>query len=49
MVNLGMIDTVGNGIYTMILEQRKRFFPLPNIQILRSDKVFLKYMVMELT
>ena len=29
MVNLNMIDTVGSGIKRMFLEQRKRFFPLP--------------------
>ncbi len=35
MVNLNMIDTLGYGIHTMYLEQRKRFFPLPqyNLQI----------------
>lgn len=30
MVNLAMIDTVGHGIYAMILSQRKRYFPLPD-------------------
>lgn len=29
MVNLDMIDTVGMGIRRMFLEQRKRYFPLP--------------------
>ncbi len=30
MVQLGMIDTMGYGIYTMTIEQKKRFFPLPD-------------------
>lgn len=30
MVNLNMIDTVGHGIHSMILAQRRRFFPLPD-------------------
>ena len=36
MVQLGMIDTMGYGIHTMTLEQRKRFFPLPDYS--KSDK-----------
>jgi len=36
MVNLNMIDTVGYGIHTMYLEQRKRFFPLPDYS--KSDE-----------
>lgn len=42
MVNLGMIDTVGYGIHTMFLEQRKRFFPLPDYTKSQSDKVVLE-------
>lgn len=30
MVSLGMIDTMGYGIHSMFLAQRKRFFPLPD-------------------
>lgn len=36
MVQLGMIDTMGYGIHTMTIEQRKRFFPLPDYS--KSDK-----------
>jgi len=42
MVNLGMIDTMGYGIHTMYLEQRKRFFPLPDYQLSDPQKVVLK-------
>jgi ATP-dependent DNA helicase RecG len=42
MVNLGMIDTVGNGIYTMIIEQKKRYFPLPEYSNSESNKVVLE-------
>lgn len=42
MVNLGMIDTVGYGIHTMFLEQRKRYFPLPDYTKSGSDKVILE-------
>lgn len=30
MVNLGMIDTIGSGIKRMFIEQKNRFFPLPD-------------------
>lgn len=30
MVNIGMIDTIGYGIHKMVVEQKKRFFPLPD-------------------
>ncbi len=33
MVNLDMIDTMGMGIRRMFLEQRKRFFPLPEYDL----------------
>jgi ATP-dependent DNA helicase RecG len=42
MVNLGMIDTMGYGIYTMLVEQRKRFFPLPDYHRSGADKVILE-------
>jgi ATP-dependent DNA helicase RecG len=42
MVNLGMIDTMGYGIYTMLIEQRKRFFPLPDYQHSDLNKVVLE-------
>lgn len=41
MQNLGMIDTMGYGIYTMLLEQRKRFFPLPDYAESTSENVVL--------
>ncbi len=42
MVNLGMIDTVGYGIYTMLVEQKNRFFPLPDFSDSNFDKVILQ-------
>jgi ATP-dependent DNA helicase RecG len=33
MVALKLIDTVGSGIRRMFIEQRKRFFPLPDYVI----------------
>lgn len=42
MVNLGMIDTVGYGIHTMFVEQRKRYFPLPDYTKSTSEKVILE-------
>jgi ATP-dependent DNA helicase RecG len=42
MVNMGMIDTLGYGIHTMYLEQRKRFFPLPDYQLSDPQKVVLQ-------
>lgn len=41
MQNLGMIDTMGYGIYTMLLEQRKRFFPLPDYAESTPENVIL--------
>jgi ATP-dependent DNA helicase RecG len=41
MVNLNMIDTLGYGIHTMYLEQRKRFFPLPQYNLQVSSEVEL--------
>lgn len=42
MVNSGMIDTLGYGIHTMYLEQRRRFFPLPDYQLSDPQKVVLQ-------
>ncbi|MES2458683.1 MAG: RNA-binding domain-containing protein [Bacteroidota bacterium] len=42
MVNLNMIDTMGYGIYRMYIEQRKRFFPLPDYTKSTSDHVVLE-------
>lgn len=41
MVNLDMIDTMGMGIRRMFLEQRKRYFPLPEYDLHDSDHVRL--------
>lgn len=42
MVNLSMIDTVGHGIHTMTLAQRRRFFPLPDYGKSTPDSVVLE-------
>jgi ATP-dependent DNA helicase RecG len=42
MVNLGMIDTVGYGIHTMFLEQKKRYFPLPDYSKSTQEAVVLE-------
>jgi len=42
MVNLGMIDTMGYGIHMMNIEQRKRFFPLPDYSKSEPNKVVLQ-------
>jgi len=42
MNNLGMIDTMGYGIKRMFIEQRRRFFPLPEYDFSEPDKVSLK-------
>lgn len=42
MVNLNMIDTMGYGIRRMYLEQRKRFFPLPDYTKSTRDNVILE-------
>jgi ATP-dependent DNA helicase RecG len=39
MVNLDMIDTMGMGIKRMFLEQRKRYFPLPEYDLKDSNQV----------
>lgn len=42
MVQLGMIDTMGYGIHTMTLAQRKRFFPLPDYERSSAKHVVLE-------
>lgn len=42
MVNLNMIDTIGSGIRKMMIEQRKRFFPLPDFTVNEFNKVEVK-------
>ena len=41
MVNVNMIDTMGYGIRRMFLEQRKRFYPLPDFDVSDPDKVIV--------
>lgn len=42
MVNLNMIDTMGYGIHQMFLQQRKRFFPLPDYSRTTESRVILE-------
>lgn len=42
MVQLGMIDTMGYGIHTMTVAQRKRYFPLPDYGKSTASKVVLE-------
>ncbi|MDD5716968.1 MAG: putative DNA binding domain-containing protein [Sulfuricurvum sp.] len=42
MVELGMIDTMGYGIHTMTVEQKNRFFPLPDYSKSDTNKVVLE-------
>jgi ATP-dependent DNA helicase RecG len=42
MVNLGMIDRLGYGIYSLCMSQMKRFFPLPVYDLTQPNKVILK-------
>lgn len=42
MRSLGMIDTIGYGIHTMFLEQKKRYFPLPDYSNSNLDHVILE-------
>lgn len=37
MVNLNMIDTIGSGIRRMFVNQRKRFFPMPDYAITENE------------
>ncbi len=38
MVALNLIDTIGSGVKRMYLEQRKRFFPMPDFLIQESEQ-----------
>jgi len=42
MVNVNMIDTMGYGIRRMFDEQRKRFYPLPDIDASDPDRVSVR-------
>lgn len=42
MVNMSMIDTMGHGIHSMILSQRKRYFPLPDYHHSSNERVVLE-------
>ncbi|MDO3378545.1 RNA-binding domain-containing protein [Geoalkalibacter halelectricus] len=42
MVNLNMIDTMGHGIHSMIIAQRRRYFPLPDFCTSEMGKVVLE-------
>lgn len=42
MVNLKMIDTIGSGIKKMFLNQRKRFFPLPDYDLTQPERVIVR-------
>lgn len=42
MVNVNMIDTMGYGIRRMFNEQRRRFYPLPDIDAHDPDKVAVR-------
>jgi len=42
MFNLNMIDTVGGGIKKMFLLQRQRFFPMPDYDLSKPNKVTVK-------
>ena len=42
MVGLNMIDTAGFGIHTMYIEQRKRYFPLPDYSKSTEKNVILE-------
>lgn len=39
MVNLNMIDTIGSGIKKMFILQRNRYFPMPDYDLGKPDKV----------
>jgi len=42
MVNLDMIDRIGQGIKNMFLEQKNKYFPLPEYDFSELDAVKLK-------
>jgi ATP-dependent DNA helicase RecG len=39
MVNLNMIDTIGNGIKRMFTKQRQRYFPLPDYDLSERRRI----------
>jgi ATP-dependent DNA helicase RecG len=39
MVNVNMIDTMGYGIQRMFIQQRRRFYPLPDFDLSQPDMV----------
>jgi len=39
MVNLNMIDTIGSGIKRMFVTQKRRFLPMPDYDLSRTDEV----------
>lgn len=45
MVNLNMIDTIGSGIKRMFLNQRERFFPMPDYDLSELNRVRLNYSI----
>ena len=42
MFNLNMIDTIGGGIKKMFKTQKERFFPLPDYDLTKPEKVVVK-------
>lgn len=42
MVSVNMIDSMGYGIHKMFLEQRKRFYPMPDYTLEEPDKVLVR-------
>jgi len=42
MVNLNMIDTIGNGIKKMFQKQKQRFFPMPDYDLTQPEKVIVR-------
>ena len=41
MVNLNMIDTIGGGIIRMFTYQKNRYFPLPDYDLTKQDRVIV--------
>lgn len=41
MVNVNMIDTMGYGIQRMFIQQRRRFYPLPDFDLSQPDRVMV--------
>jgi len=41
MVNLNMIDTIGAGIVRMFTYQKNRYFPLPDYDLTKQDRVIV--------